>query len=133
MNTEIIKNIYTAFKRKDLPAILELQSEEAQWSVAGPANEIPWAFPGQGKEGVANFLKILGGLLAAEVFEIKEYLQNDNKVIALGYQKGYVITSQVPYEFDFVHVWTLSNGKVTGFRVYYDSYYVAEVLNRKRK
>ena len=128
MNTEIIKNIYEAFKRKDLAAILKLQSEDSQWSVAGPADKIAWAAPGQGKEGVANFLKKLGGLLLVEVFEIRQFLEGGDKVIALGYQNGRVSTNQLPYEFDFVHVWTLRNGKVQSFRVYYDTYYVAGVL-----
>jgi uncharacterized protein len=132
MNTETIQKIYTAFKSKDLPSILELQAEDAEWSVAGPAHKIPWAAPGRGAGAVADFLKILGGLLVAEVFEITDYFEKDDKVVALGHQKGFVRTTGVPYEFDFVHVWTLRQGKVTSFRVYYDTYYVAEVLGKQK-
>jgi uncharacterized protein len=131
MNTEIIKKIYSAFKAKDLSAILHLQAEDSEWSVAGPADKIPWASPRHGPEGVADFLKVLGGLLVAEVFEIRDYFETDDKVIALGYQKGFVRTTGVPYEFDFVHLWVLRERKVTKFRVYYDSYYVADVLSKQ--
>jgi ketosteroid isomerase-like protein len=88
MNTAIIQRIYSAFKAKDLASILELQTEDTEWSVAGPVEKIPWAAPNRGHEGVANFLKVLGNLLVAEVFEIKDYLENGEKVIALGHQKG---------------------------------------------
>ena len=131
MHTEIIQKIYDAFKAKDLASILKLQTEDTEWSVAGPAEKIPWASPRYGHEGVTDFLKVLGSLLVPEVFEIKDYLESGDKVVALGYQKGYVRLTGVPYEFDFVHLWELRHGKVSKFRVYYDSYYVADVLSKQ--
>ena len=131
MNTIVVQKIYEAFKAKDLPAVLQLQSENAEWSVAGPSDKIPWAAPGKGHEGVKLFLKTLGEWLVPEVFEIKDYFKKGDKVVALGFQKGYVRSTNVAYEFDFVHVWTLKEGKVKKFRVYYDTDYVAGVLSKK--
>jgi len=131
MNREVVEKIYTAFKAKNLPTILDLQTKDAEWSVAGPADKIPWAGPKHGPEGVAEFLKILGGLLVAEVFEIRDYFENENKIVALGYQKGYVRPTNVPYEFDFVHLWVLRDGKVVKFRVYYDTAYLGDVLSQQ--
>jgi ketosteroid isomerase-like protein len=128
MNKEVIQKIYAAFKEKNLNAILSLQTEDSEWTVAGPADKIPWAAPGRGHDGVANFLKILGGLLVPEVFEIRDWFENGNKVVTLGFQKGYVRTNNKSYEFDFVHLWEVNGGKVSKFRVYYDTYYVADVL-----
>ena len=81
-----------------------------------------------GHSGVKDFLKILGSYLILEVFQILDYFENKDKVVTLGFQKGYVHTSNIPYEFDFVHVWNLKDGKVSKFRVYYDSHYVVGVL-----
>src|SRR6476619_3519739 len=104
MNTAIIQKIYSAFKAKDLPSILELQAEDTEWSVAGPADKIPWAAPGRGPDGVTAFLKILAEHLVADVFEIYNYFEKGDQVIALGYQSGYIRTTCLPYQFDFVHV-----------------------------
>ena len=131
MNKEIIEKIYASFRAKDLPGILELQSEDTEWSVAGPADKIPWAAARHGHAGVTDFLKVLGELIVPEVFEINDYLEVEDKVVALGYQKGYVRTTNIPYEFDFVHVWVLKESKVIKFRVYYDTDYVASVLKRQ--
>ena len=131
MNIETIQMIYRAFKATDLPAILQLQTEDSEWSVAGPADKIPWASPRRGPQGVADFLKVLSSLLVPEIFEIKDYFESGEKVVALGYQKGYVLTTGVPYEFDFVHLWEMRKGKVAKFRVYYDTYYVADLLSNK--
>jgi ketosteroid isomerase-like protein len=127
-NIELVRQLYAAFVRKDLPSILDLQAEDTQWSVAGSPEQIPWAAPRPGRAGVADFLKILSEWLIAEQFEIRDYLESGNKVVALGYQRGHVRPSARPYEFDFVHVWTLHEGKITGFRVYYDTAYVAAAL-----
>ena len=128
MNTTIVQNIYNAFRAKDISAVLQYQSSDAEWSVAGPADKIPWARVKKGPDGVADFLRILGQLLIPHVFEITDYLAQGDKVIALGHQSGVVRPTNKPYAFDFVHVWELQNRKITRFRVYYDSFYVASVL-----
>jgi hypothetical protein len=128
MDIDIIKEIYRAFKAKDLSAVKQLQADNAEWSVAGPADKIPWAAPRYGPDGAAEFLKILGGLLVPEVFEIRDFFEKEGKVIATGYQKGYVLPARKPYEFDFIHLWELKDNKVTKFRVYYDTAYVSAIL-----
>ena len=127
-NIDIVQKVYAGFKAKDLSMILSLQAEDAEWTVAGSSNQIPWAKPPLGHKGVAEFLKILGEWTIPEVFEINEYFGNEDKVVALGYQSGRVRPTGNPYEFDFVHVWTLLDDKVKKFRVYYDTDYVAHVL-----
>lgn len=47
-DTEIMRRVYGAFVRKDLAAALDLQADDGEWSVAGPAGLIPWASPGPG-------------------------------------------------------------------------------------
>jgi ketosteroid isomerase-like protein len=53
---------------------------------------------------VTALLKILDGLLVVEVFEIHDYFQSGDKVVALGHQGGQVRTKNQPYQFDIVHV-----------------------------
>jgi ketosteroid isomerase-like protein len=127
-NVEIIRQVYAGFVKKDLDAILALQAQDSVWSVAGPHDRIPWAAPRRGHEGVADFLKTLGSWLKVEKFEIHDYLANEGKVVALGEQSGTVSSNSKSYAFDFVHVWTVHEGRVTSFRVYYDTIYVASLL-----
>jgi ketosteroid isomerase-like protein len=128
-NKEVVRQVYAAFLRKDLPAVLELQADDVVWSVAGPAEQIPWAGPLHGREGVADFLKTLAQWLVAEEFDIREYLAEADTVVALGSQRGHVRPTGTSYAFDFVHVWTLREERVTSFRVYYDTFYVAAALH----
>jgi ketosteroid isomerase-like protein len=128
VNESVIKQVYAAFRRRDMPAILALQAEDAEWSVAASSDLIPWASPGRGHQGVRDFLRILAESLTAEVFEIRDYLAEGDTVVALGYQKGVARPTERSYSFDFVHVWTLDGGRVKTFRVYYDTAYVGSVL-----
>lgn len=128
-NQELVRKVYDAFVTKDLASILDLQADDVHWSVAGSADQIPWAAPRPGREGVADFLKTLSQWLVAEQFEIRDYVASGDKVVALGYQRGYVRPNERAYDFDFVHVWTVRDGKISSFRVYYDTAYVASRLH----
>ena len=87
-NKAIVQQVYAAFRRRDLHAILALQADDAEWSVAASRDLIPWASPGSGHEGVKKFLRVLGESLIAEVFEIRNYLSEGDTVVAVGFQSG---------------------------------------------
>jgi ketosteroid isomerase-like protein len=127
-NRAVVEQIYAAFRRRDLPGVLALQTEDAEWSVAASRAFIPWAGPSEGHAGVTAFLRTLADWLIADVFEIREYVVSGDTVIALGFQQGTVKPTGAPYSFDFVHVWSLSGGRVRRFRVYYDTAYLGAVL-----
>lgn len=129
-NRAVVEKVYDAFRRKDLPGVLALQAEQAEWSVAASADRIPWAAPGSGHAGVTRFLRILGEWLVADVFRIHDYLVSGDVVVALGFQQGTVRPTGEPYAFDFVHVWTVADDRVTRFRVYYDTAYVGSLITR---
>lgn len=127
-NVQVIQQLYDAMGRRDMQAILDLQAENTEWSVAGPADRIPWAAPGRGREGVADFVKVLSASLKAESFAALDFFAQADKVVVLGHQKGNAIASGKPYEIDFVHVWTLSEAKIARLRVYYDTAHIIDAL-----
>ncbi|MBI4180338.1 MAG: hypothetical protein HY528_00220 [Chloroflexi bacterium] len=43
-----------------MKTILSLQAKDVEWSVAAPADLIPWAGPVQGYDGLMRFMKIMG-------------------------------------------------------------------------
>jgi len=133
MSKRLVQKIYSSYKNKDMQGILDLQHEDADWTVAASPEKIPWANPGRGRKGVSNFLKTIGDWLVPEAFGIQDYFENADKVVAVGYQAGYVKPTGDHYEYDFVHVWEFNNGKVTKLRVYFDTAYVANVLSDETK
>ncbi len=91
-----------------------------------PTYPLGWSIPGTGwSHPVPPHPE---RVLVAERFEILRYFAEGDTVVALGYQRGHVRPNHTNYEFEFVHVRTLRDSKVTRFRVYYDTAYVASTL-----
>ena len=133
MNKEIVQKIYIALRAKDIAGILQFQSEESHWSVSATTDKIPWAETGRGPKAVSEFVRIMNEHLSPEEYVIQEFFENGNKIVTAGFNAGYVKSTGDHYEFDFVHFWELRNGKVTSFRAYYDTAYLANALSGEPK
>jgi ketosteroid isomerase-like protein len=48
----------------------------------------------------------------------------------LGYQRGKAKSTGRPYEIDFVHSWSLRDGRLTEFQVFNDKAALVEALRR---
>ena len=74
-----------------------------------------------GKAAVAEFFTTLSKSLAFSRFEPREYIAQDDKVVALGHYEGTALPTGRTVNSDWVMVFTLRNGKVIQFREYADS------------
>src|SRR5438309_12030802 len=71
-NTEIVKGIYEAFGRGDIPTILNSLADNIEWIVSGHEDGIPYAGTYRGREGVGQFFSVLGDNIEYSVFEPRE-------------------------------------------------------------
>jgi len=126
-NRSTVERLYAAMGAKDMEAILALVTDDVAWSVAGPP-EIPWAGPLEGREGIAEFVKRLGGALEVEHLALDGTFADGDRVVTLGHQSGNARQSGKPYAIDFVHVWTLQDGRIQRLRVYYDTAHMVDAL-----
>ncbi len=56
-NSEVIGGAYAAFERGDIPALLEMMSEDVEWEVPKP---LPTAGSYRGRDGVGEFFAAIG-------------------------------------------------------------------------
>jgi uncharacterized protein len=89
---------------------------------------LPWVGIYNGPSGVAEFFKAFGESLEPQQFGLRDFIAQDNKVVVHGYQKGHAKPKGRPYEVEFVHVWTVREGKFIEFRVYNDTAALVESL-----
>ena len=61
-NQQTIFEIYKAFGRGDIPAILEKLSDWVEWDYSGSSNEVPWLMYRRGKEEVADYFAAVNEL-----------------------------------------------------------------------
>ncbi len=119
-NVEVVQRAYEAFGRGDIPAMLEVMTDDVDWNLQGPS-AIPWAGPRHGREEVGEFFSLLGQTLDFEQFEIREIVSQGDTVVHLGYERLRVKQTGRLVEAEWTHVYTLRNGKVAKGRFYVDT------------
>jgi len=120
-NTEIVKGIYEAFGRGDIPAILSSLADNIEWIVAGREDGIPYAGTYRGRDGVGQFFSVLGDNIGYSLFEPREFIAQGDRVAVFGHYQGTVKPSGNSVEAEWAMSWTLQDGKATKFRAYDDT------------
>jgi uncharacterized protein len=87
--TEIAKQGYAAFGRRDIPALLELLAEDIEWRLLGdPDTGTPYGGTFKGKQAVAAFFGKLAEADEILEFEPREFLEGPGHVTVLGRTRG---------------------------------------------
>ena len=62
----------------DVPAILDLVTDDVTWTCPGPTEILPYAQVYKGKEGVAEFFRLIYANKDFPGFEVKELIEEGN-------------------------------------------------------
>ncbi|HUK55342.1 MAG TPA: nuclear transport factor 2 family protein [Nitrospiria bacterium] len=119
-NTSVIQKIYEAFRRGDIPFILNAVTDDIDWQMFG-LKELPHTGPHRGRDQVARFLEKVAAETDIQKFEPKEFIAQGDKVVALGYYSGKSKASGRLLQAEWAMVFTLRDGKVARFREYADT------------
>jgi len=123
-NVKLIEQMFAAFDRGDIPAVLGMVAEDADWQspVTGAvSSEIPWARLRRGRAEVADFFRELNELMQIEKMETGAYTAQGDRVVVEGTNRGTVRATGRPYQHDWVMVLTMSHGQIARMRHYYDT------------
>lgn len=124
-NLKVAQDIYAAFGRGDIPAILDKLADDVDWEYAYRVapNPVPWLQPREDKAGVGKFFESLGAL-EFHRFTPKVSLEGPGLVVALIDLEATVKeTGKSIVETDEVHIWHFNEaGKVIRFRHCADTY-----------
>ena len=119
-----VADIYQAFGRGDVPAILDRLADDVKWehwaSWTPHAAGVPWLLARDGKAGAAEFFQTVGPWTIHE-FQVLDLLASEGQVAAV-----IVIDAELPsgarFRDEEMHLWTFDgDGKVARFRHYVDT------------
>jgi uncharacterized protein len=88
--------------------------------------ELPEGFPGGGgvfrglKAYIEDFVYVFYGMFDVEL-TVEEYLEAAEKVVAVGRMRGTAVTTGIPVDASFIHVWTVHQGHLLRGRMYGDT------------
>ncbi len=123
-NLETVQEMYAAFGRGDIPAILSRFADDIEIDVfanrTGQNGEIPWFKPRRGMADAGDFFNVVGQLKVSE-FNVLSLMNGGDQVAA-----EFTFEADVPggghYRDEEVHLWKFNEqGKVIRLRQYLDS------------
>ena len=120
-NLKLVQQFYAAFKTGNIKGVLSTFTDDVCWSIPGPKNIMPFVGQRQGHEHVAQAIAKFAEMQEAEQFEVQGFVAQGDKVVAFGHYRWRVKSTGQSYESDFVHAFTISHGKVSGFQEYVDT------------
>ena len=123
-NIQVVQQMYAAFNRRDIPAVLEILADDVDWHspvTRTAPDEISWSKPRKGRNQVATFFKELGAKVQPDKLEPLEFTAQDDRVVVEGKNRGTVRSTGKAYEHDWVMLFTIRQGKIARMWHYYDS------------
>jgi hypothetical protein len=126
-HVQLVQNLYAAFARRDIPAILGVLSTDVEW--AEPDN--PFNPCGGTRHGHAGFLEWARiGHEAEDVLSLepRQFLAGGNSVAVIGHTRCRAKRSGRMYETDFVHVITFRQGQIVRFQEFFDTWAAGEAF-----
>jgi uncharacterized protein len=120
-DTQTVRDIYAAFGRGDVPAILERLDPDVRWEhwpdgSGAQRHGVPWLAERTGRDEVAGFFASLAGL-DIHAFAPTALLAGDGLVVALIELDATVVATGERIRDLEAHVWSFGpDGRVTAFR-----------------
>ncbi len=81
-NIDTVKQMYEAFGRGDIPAIIDKLDPNVEWDVEIPTPGVPWLQPRHGAANVPAFFASLAPI-SFQRFEPHTFFENGNMIFAL--------------------------------------------------
>jgi ketosteroid isomerase-like protein len=118
---DVVRSIYSAFGRGDVPAVLGAFDPQIHWQEAEGflyADRNPYAGPMAVAQGV--FQRIVTDVENFGVFP-ERYIEGGDTVVVEGRYRGTMKATGTPVDAQFAHVWQVREGKVIRFQQYTDT------------
>jgi uncharacterized protein len=121
-NLQLVQEFYSAFQQGNAAGVLSTFADDVDWFIPGPKDIISLAGQRQGREQIAQFLAKLAQMQDPEQFELREFVAQGDKAVALEHYQWRIKSTGRSYESDWVHAFTIHEGKISKFEEYLDTH-----------
>jgi ketosteroid isomerase-like protein len=122
-NEQTVKDVYAAFQRGDVAAIVALVADDVDWRNDRVASsECPWNGDFSGRAKLPGFFKAVAEHLNISVFDVESIAASGSSVAAYLRIQSTVAKNGRPIKNDSVHFWTFNDrGQITRYRHFNDT------------
>jgi ketosteroid isomerase-like protein len=131
-NVTLLKSLYGAFGKGDIPAVLGLMSPDIKWYEAESNPYRPSGEPWVGPEAVLNnlFMRMGAEWEGFTIHTRSFYGAGDSVIVEARYSGTYKPTGK-SIDVQVCHVWDVKDGKVTRFQQYLDTAKLQDVMGAR--
>jgi ketosteroid isomerase-like protein len=120
-NVKIIQDVYEAFGRGDVAAILDVCSDDVDWASDTSSTVAPWYGVHHGKDGVTEFFTAFGSTMEVTQFEPFAFAANDTEVHTVVRLKATRRENGKSVSMNLHHYFVLRDGLISYYRGTEDS------------
>ena len=125
-NIQLIENTYAAFQRGDIPALLDNLSPDVSWGIVGRERDFPFAGIREGKAGAEAFFRLLNETQDVTRFTPAKFVAAGDIVFVWGDCDWTMRGNNVAGGNDWLHVFTIRDGRIVSWRGHQDNALLAE-------
>lgn len=116
----LVQNAYAAFGSGDIPALLQLLSEDVEWQFTGDAGA-PYTGTVRGRAQVGDWFGTVVANDDIQAFAPREFLAGPDHVTVLGHERAIARRGGGTFETDWVHVWHVRDARLSRFFGIFDT------------
>ena len=124
-NAEPVRKLYSSFLEGDIEGAIDQFSEDAVLQFHFPDGALPHPNRYEGHRGLREFFDVIDKYYEVEAFENREYIVQDDLVVAICWERTKVKSTGKVIELDIVHIHEVRDGKIVKMRGFEDTYTVA--------
>jgi ketosteroid isomerase-like protein len=128
VHIKTIMQVYEAFGRGDVAAILDAVTEDVDWAAEAASAAAPWYGVRHGKDGVAAFFAAFGSAMEVLEFTPVSYAANDTDVLTVVRFQVRSRSTGKTAAMNLHHFFTFREGKIAYYRGSEDSAQTEAIL-----
>lgn len=130
-NVNLLKNLYDAFGRGDIPTVLGMMSQDIKWHEAESHPYMPSGKAFEGPDDVLNLFIKVGAEWDGFTVHPKSFHDAGNSVIVEARYTGKYKATGKSMDAQVCHIWDVTDGKVTRFQQYVDTAKLRDVMGAR--
>ena len=127
-NIKTITQVYEAFGRGDVAAILAAVSDDVDWAAEASSADAPWYGVRHGPDAVAAFFTDFGSTMEVEEFTPVSVAANEDEVLTVVRFRARSRATGRAAAMDLHHLFRFRDGKIAYYRGTEDTAQTARVL-----
>ena len=115
-NIKTITQVYEAFGRGDVAAILDAITDDVDWAAEAASSAAPWYGVRHGRDAVAAFFSDFGSTMEVEEFTPVSFAANDTDVLTVVRFRSRSRSTGKIAEMNLHHYFKFRDGKIAYYR-----------------